>query len=291
MTNKRPMTFEANENVLCFHGPLLYEAKILKTDWRVLDPPHGEEGPCYLVHYRGWKQTWDEWVPESRALKLNEANLAKQASLKESYPGKKKTVPKTSTSTESSDRGKKRAKDTSVDKEEDFTKRPEIKVPIPDSLKAQLVDDWENITKNQQLVPLPKTPNVVEILEMYREFKKDKKAKSDEILQEVLAGIKAYFDRCLGNMLLYRFERQQYVDIRKRFVGKDDSEIYGGEHLLRLFVQFPMLIAHTSMDQDSINALRENLVDMLKWMQKHHKDLLLSEYENASPAYQSIVKS
>lgn len=95
--------------------------------------------------------SWDEWVPESRALKLNEANLAKQASLKESYPGKKKTVPKTSTSTESSDRGKKRAKDTSVDKEEDFTKRPEIKVPIPDSLKAQLVDDWENITKNQQV--------------------------------------------------------------------------------------------------------------------------------------------
>jgi len=30
-------------------------------------------------------------------------------------------------------------------------------------------------------------------------------------------------------------------------------------------VQFPMLIAHTQMDQDSINALRENLVDMLKY--------------------------
>lgn len=26
-----------------------------------------------------------------------------------------------------------------------------------------------------------------------------------------------------------------------------------------------MLIAHTQMDQDSINALRENLVDMLKY--------------------------
>ena len=31
-----------------------------------------------------------------------------------------------------------------------------------------------------------------------------------------------------------------------------------------LVVQFPMLIAHTQMDQDSINALRENLVDVLK---------------------------
>jgi len=97
--------------------------------------------------------SWDEWVPESRALKLNEANLAKQASLKDSYPGKKKAIPKTSGSLDSTDRGNKksRTKDTSVDKEEDFTKRPEIKVPIPDSLKAQLVDDWENITKNQQV--------------------------------------------------------------------------------------------------------------------------------------------
>ncbi|KAF9582800.1 Esa1p-associated factor [Lunasporangiospora selenospora] len=250
-SKQRQLTFEAGETVLCFHGPLLYEAKILKTDWRVLDPPHGEEGPVYLVHYRGWKQTWDEWVPESRALKMNEANLAKQASLRESYPGKKKTLPKTSASSESSARGKHRAKDNSVDKEEDFTRRPEIKVPIPDSLKAQLVDDWENITKNQQ----------------------------------------TYFDKVLGNLLLYRFERQQYVDIRKRNTGKEDSEIYGGEHLLRLFVQFPMLIAHTQMDQDSINALRDNLVDMLKWMQKNHKDLLLPEYENASPSYQSIVKS
>jgi hypothetical protein len=28
MANKRQMTFETNENVLCFHGPLLYEAKV-----------------------------------------------------------------------------------------------------------------------------------------------------------------------------------------------------------------------------------------------------------------------
>jgi len=31
--------------------------------------------------------------------------------------------------------------------------------------------------------------------------------------------------------------------------------------------------------------------DLSRWMQKNHKELLLSEYENASPAYQSIVKS
>jgi mortality factor 4-like protein 1 len=58
-------------------------------------------GPHYLMHYKGWKATcvarllavslpenlgahsWDEWVPESRLLKLNEDNVAKQKQLNE----------------------------------------------------------------------------------------------------------------------------------------------------------------------------------------------------------------
>lgn len=35
----------------------------------------------YFVHYSGWNTKWDEWVPESRMLKVNDANLAKQADL------------------------------------------------------------------------------------------------------------------------------------------------------------------------------------------------------------------
>lgn len=34
-------------------------------------------------------------------------------------------------------------------------KRPEIKISIPDNLKVQLVDDWEAITKNQQVCRSP----------------------------------------------------------------------------------------------------------------------------------------
>lgn len=30
-------------------------------------------------------------------------------------------------------------------------KRPEVKIVIPDILKLQLVDDWENVTKNNQV--------------------------------------------------------------------------------------------------------------------------------------------
>ena len=35
-----------------------------------------------------------------------------------------------------------------MDTEEDWQRRPEIKLSIPEALKIQLVDDWEAVTKN-----------------------------------------------------------------------------------------------------------------------------------------------
>ena len=129
-------------------------------------------------------------------------------------------------------------------KEDDFLRKNEVKLPIPDQLKALLVDDWEFITKNQQLVPLPRNPNVVQILQNYREAtpkRREGSAESD-IFDEVISGLKLYFDRTLGNLLLYRFERQQLLDIKKDYPDKEASEIYGAEHLLRLFGTIPFFL-------------------------------------------------
>ena len=89
-------------------------------------------------------------------------------------------------------------------------------------------------------MPLPRNPNVVDILQAYSAAEKSARPKRPgsaeaDIFEEVISGIQVYFDRCLGNILLYRFERQQYVDIRRSNDGKEMSEIYGAEHLLRLF--------------------------------------------------------
>jgi len=66
--------FSADEKVLCFHGPLLYEAKILK---------HKKESGSYnyFVHYQGWNRNWDEWVAESRIMKQVAENFEKQKKL------------------------------------------------------------------------------------------------------------------------------------------------------------------------------------------------------------------
>jgi mortality factor 4-like protein 1 len=66
--------------------------------------------------------------------------------------------------------------------------------------------------------------------------------RSDDSLNEVVSGIKIYFDRALGNTLLYRFERQQYVDIKSQYPDKSMSDVYGPEHLLRLFGKYINLI-------------------------------------------------
>mgnify|MGYP000648595820 CR=1 FL=1 len=212
--------------------------------------------------------------------------------------------------------------------DEDYHKRPEIRIAIPDSLKLQLVDDWENVTKNQLLVPLPREPNVYAILEEYRKHISSKpdsatsKHRSPAVLQEVLSGLKLYFDKSLGNNLLYKYERQQFVEARKKFGSKEDVDaaaqaktekvgaadagkkgmkravevdsasmgglepgsVYGAEHLLRLFcecfgkiccashnadapsfpVNLPGIIAHTTMDVDSVAILKEHIADFLQ---------------------------
>ena len=51
-------SFAPNERVLCYNGPLIYEAKILKAEtWDAASTQTGALGVHYYVHYKGWKQT------------------------------------------------------------------------------------------------------------------------------------------------------------------------------------------------------------------------------------------
>ena len=63
------------------------------------------------------------------------------------------------------------------------------------------------------------------------------------VLPTIVSGLKVYFDKALGSNLLYRFERPQYAEMRKRYVTgptvqvnqeREMSSIYGAEHLLRM---------------------------------------------------------
>ena len=55
--------FADNEKLLCYHGPLLYEAKCVKSK---------KDGNSfsYFIHYQGWNKNWDEWVGETRQVDI-----------------------------------------------------------------------------------------------------------------------------------------------------------------------------------------------------------------------------
>jgi mortality factor 4-like protein 1 len=116
---------------------------------------------------------------------------------------------------------------------------------MPDALKSILVDDWENVTKNLQLARVPTLYPVNRILDdfVHQEMpKRGQGTTSGDVLEEIIGGMREYFNRSLGRILLYRFERGQYQDILARIddpaddlAGRQLGDIYGAEHLLRLF--------------------------------------------------------
>ncbi|KAK4242124.1 chromo domain-like protein [Achaetomium macrosporum] len=72
--------FQKDERVLCFHMEMLYEAKILD-----IMPAESGEGWLYKIHYKGWKSSWDDWVPQDRIRKFTDENKDLAAQLLAQY--------------------------------------------------------------------------------------------------------------------------------------------------------------------------------------------------------------
>lgn len=69
--------FAVDERVFCFHMDMLYEA-------RILDVQQTSDGQRwrFRIHYKGWKNTWDDWVPQDRVRKFNDENRELAAQLR-----------------------------------------------------------------------------------------------------------------------------------------------------------------------------------------------------------------
>ncbi|KAL3187620.1 hypothetical protein MRX96_025107 [Rhipicephalus microplus] len=282
--------FQDGEKVLCFQGPLLYEAKCIKAQVK-------DEQTMYFIHYRGWNKNWDEWVPESRVLEFNDVNLEKQRELQKAHlkrKNKKATKPEKEvekkcrkkpqkrkataaaashqpTSSQASESGgkrwrkKRRRLDTHLESEKAFLPGVEIK----------LVQLPCNVTVHHILTDYVKqTTSVQEI-----------SSKEESTVIEVTNGLKEYFNVILGSQLLYKFERPQYADVLNERPDTPMSQIYGAIHLLRLFVRLGSMLAYTPLDETSVQLLLHHIHDFLKYMARNSQLFSLNDYTIAPPDY------
>ncbi|XP_065873990.1 protein MRG1 [Euphorbia lathyris] len=279
--------FVEGERVLAYHGPRIYEAKVQKAE-------HRKNEWRYFVHYLGWNKNWDEWIGTDRLLKHTEENVSKQQTLEKkqgidrnSKLGRSgQTKPKTSADAKVDKedtknnvaKGKKRKTDSGIEKD-NLSADKLVKIQIPSTLKRQLVDDWEFVTQQDKLVKLPRSPTVDDILAKYLEYRSKKDGMMTDSVGEILKGIRSYFDKALPVLLLYKKERQQYDDAVKN--DTSPATIYGGEHLLRLFVKLPELLAYVNIEEDTLTRLQQKLLDFLKFLQKNQSTFFLSAYDGS----------
>ncbi|XP_055850177.1 nuA4 complex subunit EAF3 homolog [Episyrphus balteatus] len=377
------LKFSEGEKVLCFHGPLIYEAKALKSTITK------DKQVKYYIHYAGWNKNWDEWVPENRVLKYNEANVQRQKEVSKQHsssagrnkkatpkgkksdngavvssssgactpkdgsesrastPSKEVSTPLAAPSTSSRGRSKpvaaaaatsttpntptpgptatvssnattplttgtnntpatqipivssgtdfdsnkkKRLRiDMSIESEEQFLSKVEVKIKIPDELKPCLVDDWDAVTRQHKLLDIPAKISVQDIIDSYIAFKKASKSSnpSKEVaVNDVANGLVEYFNVMLGSQLLYKFERPQYAEILRQHVDVPMSKLYGAFHLLRLFVKLGSMLAFTTLDEKSLQMLLVHLNDFLKFLVRNSGQYFsMSNFINVSPEY------
>jgi len=308
------------EKILCFHGPLIYEAKIQRVEVQ-----NGISK--YFIHYHGWNKNWDEWVPEARMMKFCDKNVEIQKDLCLAIETKEKAkkmrqkqdhvfaIPKNPSLSPVSckeERGRRKAgakpkkrdenggsedfvvkngkqmslqpPDNTVESEQQFKTKLEIKIKIPDELKSYIVDDWVQVCQKRRLCVIPAKITADQLISEYTRIKTLNKAEKmknnkEKAIIEVTAGIREYFNVMLSSQLLYKHERTQYEQLIKSEPGLIPSKTYGVVHLLRLFTKLGEILIYTPLSEKSTNLLLFYINDILMYMKKNASLLFsLSDY-------------
>lgn len=270
-------------------GKQWFEAKVLKVEKRA-------NLIYYYLHYQGWSDKFNDWRPyhlDSELMKHDEEGRrvfeeAKQR-IKDAKKGNKNAT--VAAPDEPKKKGKRKLDDDDTVEDEVSVggSNGEVRLKISGFLKKQLIADWENVTREHRLVTLPRPLSVRDLLREFEDSKL-KQESSHQMVKEVVRGLEQYFEHAIGTVLLYRFERPQYKKWLKRCEENNQTlaSVYGAEHLLRLFVKLPSLLACTKLETKEAVVLGSKLNDFIKWLDTRAKNSVLfqTEYEATDKDYQ-----
>lgn len=167
----------------------------------------------------------------------------------------------------------------------------EIRLSVPLDLKRLLVNDWQHITRDREIVKLPRPVCVLEILKDFANATVSNQSSGEpENMMDFVQSMATYFDYAFGMMLLYRFERNQYYAQRHNDANFKPSLVYGAEHLARLIVSMPSLLSQlSSMDDITMQWIVKQLEKLAKFMTDHRVRYFAGEdtYDSATRLYET----
>jgi hypothetical protein len=141
------------------------------------------------------------------------------------------------------------------------------KLSLPVSLKRHMVEEWALISSSKKLLRLPKEP-ARSVASALRAFVASKAAR-EEVWQELADSVSNFFCRALPSLLLYRQERDQLHHLLDLFPLEPLSDLYGPEHLLRLFVRLPRLLpSESSLPAQEMASIAAKLAEVIKFLGK-----------------------
>jgi len=114
--------------------------------------------------------------------------------------------------------------------------------------------------------------------------------------RDMADGIATLFDEALTSRLLYREETPQLhaLDNIPEYSVTPFSELYGCEHLLRLFVRLPDMLAG-QLDEADARPVIAKVNDFVRFLHKNHESLLTQSYRKLNEAelkeQQKILKA
>jgi hypothetical protein len=221
--------------VLCYHGRYLYEAKILAIR-------HGEDA-CFRVHYSGWTERHDEWVPPSRLVTRNSDGLELARSLRgidQSVEPDVFVLPQTKKPPKILAHELGPINNASENILDTTMSQTAKKFRVPSSLRTFLAADNDRVVVLGSLYPLSSTSSVVSVIDTFRSSRV-KSHGADRLLNAFCSGLIAHFDSVIGRRLLYRAERAQYVKFRNDYytckstgMQTPPSAVYNIPHLVRM---------------------------------------------------------
>jgi len=259
------------------HGEL-YEAVVLKVR---ADKKNGEPVWQYMLHYKGWAKKWEEWVSEDDMHRNDEEGKVHQAEIKARNKEKRELEKK-----------KKSAKkvkvvvdpESNIDKDEIEPKDKSYKVTLPPMLQRRLLDDLDMV-EERKLLSLPRSPCVKLLLKMFEDASSKRSKTEQTAVKSLCQSLEQYFDMALPRILLFSFEAIKYKTMKLENPGFKPSEMYGGEHLLRLLMKIPSEMNNAKIASGTATFFQPRLQELVKFIEKNESTIMCNEWEPADTDY------